>query len=315
MKAVVFGTGKVATAVAGQVFRSSGLDVVFVGRNRAVVDQLNRAGGYVVRTFGPGRSHDHEVGGIHALMSADYTQVASEVAGADIVATGVGGGNLLSIAPLIAAGLSASSRRTNILVFDNLAGAGDCLSHFTAHCLDGASNLHGHAVSGALAMRSVTRVEGDASRTEPLVFVADETETIYVDGTTLRPPLPLIEGMVITDCFEALMQRKLYTFSAGRATATYLGYLKGYQFVHAAMQDRDIRAAVLAAMRQGQSALTARYGADIAGDEEDLREILLRFDNAGLYDRIDGGPQRRLAYHDLLLPSARPSPRQLRRTW
>jgi mannitol-1-phosphate 5-dehydrogenase len=154
----------------------------------------------------------------------------------------------------------------------------------------------------------VARREGDPALDDPLVFVGDRPATFYVDAAALGAPLPAIEGMVITDRFEAAVQRKLFTFSAGHATAAYLGYLKGYHYVHTAVRDPEIRAAVLAAMAEGQKALLARYGPDVAGDERTLQEILSRFDNAALNDsieRVGRDPVRKLAKEDRLVGPAR----------
>lgn len=309
MKAVVIGTGRIACGVAGQLLRAAGLEVVFVGRNPQVVDHLNRVGRYTVRLVDSRTSEDCVVAGVRAVLITDAARVAEEIAGADIVATAVGSGNLMSIAPLIASGLSKSRRRqTNVLAFENFGVAGDVLGRFAAACLNGTRGSSGHAVSGALVTRVVARREGDPEGDEPLVFIGDRPATFYVDAAALAVPLPAIEGMVVTDRFEAAVQRKLFTFSAGHATAAYLGYLKGYRYVHTAVRDPEIRAAVLAAMAEGQKALLSLYGRDFAGDERTLREILARFDNAALNDsieRVGRDPVRKLAKEDRLIGPAR----------
>jgi len=308
MKAVVIGTGRIGCGVAAQLLRAAGLEIVFVGRNPQVVDHLNRVGRYIVRLVDSRSSEDFVVTGVRAVLSSDASRVAAEISGADIVATAVGCGNLMSIAPLIASGLAQSrKRRTNVLAFENFGSAGDCLSRFVAGCLKGTRRASTHAVSGALVTRVVARREGDPAGDEPLVFVGDRQATVYVDAATLAAPLPAVEGMVITDRYDAAVQRKLFTFSAGHATAAYLGYLKGYRYIHTAVCDPEIRADVLEAMAEGQKALLARYGPDIAGDERTLHEILSRFDNAALNDsieRVGRDPVRKLAKEDRLVGPA-----------
>lgn len=285
MKAVIIGTGRIACGVAGQLFRAAGLEVVFIGRNEQTVDSLNRAGRYIVRLVDNGNSEDIEVGGVRALPGSDVARAAAEIAGADIVATAVGCGNLGELAPLL-----AHARHANVLAFENFAGAG-CPLGF----------------SGALVTRVVARREGDPGGSEPLVFIGDSATTVYVDGRTLRRPLPPIEGIVVTDRYPMMVQRKLFTFSAGHATAAYLGFLKGYRYVHTAVRDREIRAAVLAVMTEGQKALASVYGEE-AASESDLQEILARFDNAALNDsveRVGRDPLRKLAAEDRLVGAAR----------
>ncbi|MFQ5859898.1 MAG: hypothetical protein ACE5LU_30245, partial [Anaerolineae bacterium] len=128
------------------------------------------------------------------------------------------------------------------------------------------------------------------------------------DGPSLRRPLPAIEGMIVANDYSAWIRRKLYIFSAGHATAAYLGYLKGYHYIHTAIRDPEIRAAVLAAMAEGQRGLAARYGPEVAGDERDLLDIVARFENAALNDpivRVGRDPRRKLGAQDRLVGAAR----------
>jgi mannitol-1-phosphate 5-dehydrogenase len=114
--------------------------------------------------------------------------------------------------------------------------------------------------------------------------------------------------MIVANNYIAWIERKLYIFSAGHATCAYLGYLKGYRYIHTAIRDPEIRAAVLAAMSEGQHGLAARYGQEIAGDENYLQEIISRFENAALNDpitRVGRNPRRKLGANDRLVGAGR----------
>jgi mannitol-1-phosphate 5-dehydrogenase len=114
--------------------------------------------------------------------------------------------------------------------------------------------------------------------------------------------------MTLVDDYAASMRSKLYIFSAGHATAGYLGYLKGYRFVHSAVRDREIREATLGAMSEGQRGVAARFGPGMAGGPDRLRAILARFENAALCDpvyRVGRDPCRKLACDDRLVGAAR----------
>lgn len=61
-------------------------------------------------------------------------------------------------------------------------------------------------------------------------------------------------------------------------------------------------------MIEGQRALAARYGPEVAGDESDLLEIMSRFENAALNDpitRVGRDPRRKLGAEDRLVGAAR----------
>lgn len=308
MKAVVIGAGRIGCGFAGQVLHAAGFQVVFVARNPALVAHLNRLGRYHVRLVQGQDVHEVVVTGIRAISKAHAGDVAAEIARADLLVTAVGADHLAQVAPLIASGLRQRSAPLNSLAFENLADAGPRLRGLVADHLPGRFPLEKHGFSGVLVSRAVTRRLGDPAGDAPLVFIGDPPATFVVDGPALRPPLPAVQGMVVAEDYAAQIQRKLYIFSAGHATAAYLGYLKGYHYIHTAIRDPEIRAAVLAAMAEGQRGLARRYGPTIAGTESDLLDIIARFENAALNDpvvRVGRDPRRKLSPEDRLVGAAR----------
>jgi mannitol-1-phosphate 5-dehydrogenase len=141
-----------------------------------------------------------------------------------------------------------------------------------------------------------------------MVFVGDKYSRFIVDATGLRGTLPHIEGMLVTDNYEAWVQKKFSMFSAAHATTAYLGHLKGYRYIHTAIRDPQIRAAVLAVMEEGQQGLAVRYGKEVAGDDSDRLEVLERIGNAQLCDsvyRVGREPGRKLKHDDRLVGTGR----------
>jgi mannitol-1-phosphate 5-dehydrogenase len=308
MKAVVIGTGRIGCGLIGQLLRSSGYDVAFVARNLQTLKCLNDARRYRVRLVIGTESKEIIVDGIRAVSAADVSCVAEEIAEADLIATAVGPTNLPGIAPLIAAGLRLRSAPLNIIAFENLHNAGPYLRTLVANHLPPDFPMGQYGFSGAVVMRVVSRREIDLSKNEPLIFVGDPPTTFVVEGNLLRHPLPAVEGMVLTDNYTAWVQRKLFIFNAAHAICAYLGYLKGYHYIHAAIRDKEIRAAVFGAMVEAQRGIEASYGSKLAGDKTDLRQILIRFENAALNDsviRVGREPRRKLGVEDRLVGAAR----------
>lgn len=307
MKAVVIGPGRVGCGFAGQLLHASGYEVVFVSRNETLVEHFNQVGRYRVRLAEARRSQEILVTGIRAIWAGEPDRVAGAIAEADLVATAVGAQSLPDIAPLIAAGLAQRRQPTNVLAFENLIDVAPYLFGLIMLTLD-SSSLAQHGLSGALVSRAVTQRIGDPAKDEPLLFVGDPPATFAVDGLSLRPPLPKINGMTIAENYTAMVLRKLYTFSAGHATTAYLGALKGYHYIHSAIRDAEIRAAALAAMHEGQRGLAACYGPELAGDESELQQIVARFENAALNDpiaRVCRDPRRKLGADERLVGAAR----------
>jgi len=307
MKTIVIGPGRIGCGLAGQLLRASGHEVTFLARNRELVDHLNRLRQYRVRLTDGTDSREITVDQVRAVDIARSDEVAWELATADLIVTAVGAGNLPAIASLLAMGLRCRETPVNVLAFENLNDAGSHLRQLVASNLPGHVLLTDHGFSGAVISRAVTQRIGNPAGDEPLVFVGDPPADFTVSGPDLRGPLPPIEGMIVAEDLSACMKRKLYVFSAGHATSAYLGFLKGYHYIHTAIRDPEIRIAVLVAMREGQRGLAALYGPEFAGGESELLAIMKRFENASLQDtvaRVGRDPSRKLASEDRLVGAA-----------
>jgi len=308
MKAIVIGAGHIGCGFAGQLLRASGFQVIFVARNPIMVDYFNRVGAYRVCLVNGPEKKEIIIDGVKAVSATRPDEVANEISQANLIVTAAGAINLPEVASLIAAGLQQRSTLINILAFENVINAGPLLRDLAADHLPADFPLTAHGFSGTLVERAVTQQLGDPTKNELLTFVGDPPATFVVDGPSLRQPLPTIEGMIVARNYRAWIERKLYIFSAGHATCAYLGYLKGYKYIHSAIRDPEIRAAVLAAMAEGQRGLAARYGLEVAGDENDLQNIIARFENAALNDsimRVARDPRRKLGANDRLVGAAR----------
>ncbi|HET7784640.1 MAG TPA: hypothetical protein VFL36_01595 [Myxococcales bacterium] len=306
MKAIVIGPGRIGCGFAGQVLRASGYELTFVGRG-AVVGALSRAGGYRVRLTDGRHNREVEIPGVRALDVSDVEAVSTAIAEADLVAVSVGPRNLAAVAPILAAGLLRRSAPVNVIAFENCADPGGCLREAVFQHAP-ALRTAGHGFTGALVSRIVTRRIGKPEAGEPLLFLGDPPTSFIVHGPSMCAPLPRIEGMQVVTDYGAWLMKKLYTFSAGHASAAYLGALKGYHYVHSAIRDPEIRAAVLAAMEEGQRGLLQRYGPELAGGRAELEEIVARFENAELDDpvsRVGRDPLRKLGPEDRLLGAAK----------
>jgi mannitol-1-phosphate 5-dehydrogenase len=306
MKAVIFGPGRIGCGFVGQVLREAGFELCFVGRG-AVVEHLSRLGRYQVRLTDGRRERDLPVDGVRALALCDEEAVAAAVAEADLVAVSVGPQSLALVAPALAAGLRQRPGPVNVLAFENCADPGGSLR---AALLRAAPELAsaGHGIASALASRIVARRTGDPASDRPLCFVGDPEGGFAVHGPSLCAPLPALPGLRVVEDYAACLARKLFTFSAGHAAAAYLGALKGYHFVHTAIRDPEVRAAVLDAMEEGRRGLLCRFGPELAGTREDLLRIVARFDNAMLDDpvsRVGRDPLRKLGPDDRLVGAAR----------
>lgn len=273
-----------------------------------MVEHLGRLGRYRVRLIQAGQVEEEVVDGVRSIHCSDADAVTREVVAADLVATAVGADSMPAAASLIAPGLFRRRGPVNVLAFENLVDAGPRLRALvTEQVLAGDGTWH-HGFAGALVTRVIAQRLGDPRGDEPVTFVGDPPCAFRVEASGLGPSLPAIPGMTLVDDYVACMKSKLYIFGAGHATAAYLGYLKGYRFVHSAVRDPEIREVTLGAMSEGQHGVAARFGADLAGGLDDLPAVLARFENAALCDpvcRVGRDPCRKLACDDRLVGAAR----------
>lgn len=308
MKAVIIGPGRIGCGFAGELLRASGYELIFVGRSREFVESLDRAKSYRVSLTSRSERREITVRGVSGLWTGDAEKVSQAIATADLVCTAVGPQNLPAVAPLIAAGLARRNTPVNILAFENLINAGPCLRRLVKKSLPPGAREIQHGFSGALVYRVVTRRAIDP-RGSTAVFVGDHPEEFVVHAPALVGAPLKLRGMVTVENFAVAVLKKLYTFSAGHATTAYLGSLKGYHYIHTAIRDREIRSAVLAAMREGQRGLAARFRHECAdGGERELQEIVARFENAALNDpivRVGRDPRRKLGCGERLIGAAR----------
>jgi mannitol-1-phosphate 5-dehydrogenase len=304
MNAVVIGAGRIGCGLVGQLLRASGYQVTFITRDPRVVENLNRNRRYQVVLTSSGDTRRLTVEGISAIAAADTTRVVDALAEADLIATAVCSQNLPAVAPLIAQALSRRQQPCNVIAFENMPHAADCLRRLVAAEMRSTDESDRHGFSGAIISRIVTRRLGDPAGAAPLNFIGDMVEDFIADRTGLRAPYPEIRGMKLVDNYQGWVLHKLYTFSAGHATAAYLGWLKGYHYIHTAIRDPEIRKAVFNAMAEGQRGLAAKYGKSFGGSWADLEAIVARFENAAINDpivRVARDPQRKLGADERLV--------------
>lgn len=305
-RAVVFGAGRIGCGVLGAVLREAGIEVTFVARDRALAEHLERVRRFRVVRAAPSGQDVVTVEGFRAIALEEHARVAAAVSTASHVFTAVGARGLRDVARRLAAPLAEREAPADVIACENVPHAGKVLAAQlkAAGLTDRARERHG--VASAVVNRIVARRIGDPAQLEPLTFVGDAVGGVEVDGLALRRALPPASHLVAVPDYEARFARKLYVFGAGHATCAYLAHLKGYRYMHAAVRDPEIRVAVLAAMREGQRGVAARYGGAVAA-EVDLEAILARFGNAALLDpvsRVARDPLRKLRPEDRLLGAA-----------
>lgn len=313
--AVQFGAGNIGRGFTAELFHESGYEVVFVEAVPAIVDEINRRKRYVIHIVGEG-AQEVEITDIRAIHSGRVEQVAGEVARASIACTAVGVNVLRQVAPLLARGIALRSQNPdapplNILICENQLDANEILRHAILEHLP--SDLHGYVDSHVgfvlcVVSRMVPLMTLEEKRANPLAIKVEAYKRLPVDAKAIKGEVPPIVGLEPVQNFLGHVERKLFVHNAAHAILGYLGWIKGYTYVHEAMADEQIRALLDGAMQEVSEALIRKHGFTREEMEEHLSDLYHRFQNAALGDtiaRVTRDPERKLRPDDRLVGAAR----------
>jgi mannitol-1-phosphate 5-dehydrogenase len=100
-----------------------------------------------------------------------------------------------------------------------------------------------------------------ARPSRPLELLGEEYSEWTADRTALRgPEVPAVRTLELVDDQARFLQRKLYIHNTGHATIGYLGFLKGYTYIHEAGQDPEIMEVCRKAIEESGWAIEKEYG-------------------------------------------------------
>jgi len=317
--AVQFGAGNIGRGFMGQLFWEAGYRTIFIEAQRPMVDLLNEKKKYPLRLLDAyfKSEIDITIDRFEALSTEDTSKVGEAVAQADVVGTAVGVKNLNAIAPLVAAGIklrfSKKKGPIDIYLCENILDAAETLRKAVMGILGGKFEdwvEENVGFVGTSVARMVPAASGRFGVKDPLFVVADSYHKLPYDGRAIRAEQPAIEGMKPVMNFNAEVERKLFTYNLGHAALAYLGFLKGYTYVHEPFGDNDLAPIVESALDETTEVLLAMYPEDLDQEEhgEIRNDVRIRFGNPLLMDtvqRVGRDPVRKLGPNDRLIGSAR----------
>lgn len=309
-QAVVFGAGKMACALLGELLHKAGFETFFVARSRNIAS-INRQRGYFVGLAG-GEPRQMRVRNCKAVAIAEPDAIVEAVAMADIVFTAVGIDNIPAIAPVVAEGLSRRLDRArpplNVIAAENLPGTGAYLRHQ----IIGAASLEKSLLlkkyvgfSAALTHRIMT---GGSLIDGILHFAVDAPGDLIIDRRGLIEPLPEIPHTTVSDEFDALFLGKLATTNLAQAVASYMGHRESCRFVHEAAAHCKVAPVVQAAIDEAAAAFQAEFPSLAATVMRDAKNAVTRIADPCLGDpveRICRNPLRKLGARERLIGPAR----------
>jgi mannitol-1-phosphate 5-dehydrogenase len=312
---VQFGAGNIGRSFIGQLFATSGYEVIFIDVAKPLVEALNARREYnIVIKRSSAADEVLTIRNVYALDGNDHAAVAEAVADTDYVATSVGLGALPHIFPVLARGIELRAQRypgrpLDIIIAENIHDGARYFRQSLEELLPPgfplAENV-GLVETSIGKMVPIMRKEDLA--TDPLLLFAEEYNELIVDKHGFRGLLPQIPTLNPVENIKAYVDRKLFIHNLGHAAAAYFGFSQspGTRYIWQALELPGLASKVRTAMRQSAAALVREYPNDLtlASLEGHIDDLLRRFANKALGDtiyRVGRDLYRKLARNDRLI--------------
>lgn len=306
MKAVHIGAGNIGRGFVGLLLHGAGYELVFSDVADELIDSLNAADSYTVRTVGqaPGST---VVDGFRAINSAtDPQALTQEIASADVVTTAVGAHILRFVAPGIAAGIEArpaGSPKIAVMACENALNATDLLEAEVRSRYQG-EDLDEKAL---FANTAVDRIVPEQAPDAGLDVTVEDFHEWAVERGPFDGHEPDIPGITWVDDLGPFIERKLFTVNTGHATAAWHGWNAGHATIADALADHSVRDRVRSVLAETSALLVAKHGFETETQEAYAHRCLGRFANPHLPDpveRVGRAVLRKLSRHERIIAPA-----------
>jgi mannitol-1-phosphate 5-dehydrogenase len=128
-----------------------------------------------------------------------------------------------------------------------------------------------------------------------------------VDASQIKGVRPDIQGVTYVEDPLPYIERKLLTVNTGHSAIAYLGYVRGRETIHAALEDPDVRDVASKALEETGLLLAREYGFDPEELREYRQKVLARFGNPRISDevtRVARAPIRKLGHDERFVSPA-----------
>lgn len=313
--ALQFGAGNIGRGFIGVLLSQAGYTVTFVDVVDSLLEQLGQRRSYTVKEITPQGDNLITVEGVNAIDGRAEADVVEAVSQAALITTAVGPNVLPIIAPNIAKGLQQRAKLQpdtplNIIACENLIDNSKILRQHVLQHLPAEHQAYVEKWVGfpcCVVDKVVTTPSQQELEKDPLLVVTEGHGLLIVDRPAFVGDPPSIEGVQLTDNLDAYVEQKIFTLNTAHAVTAYLGYLKGYEFIHQALQDEQVRPIVLGAIDECSAVLVKRHNLDPQAQKQYVSTVLARFENSTMPDpivRVAREPKRKLAPNDRLVKPA-----------
>ncbi len=246
-KIAIIGAGKTGRGYIARLIRESEREIVFIEKDKDLVDRLNKAGSFKISFFGNCRE---------PMVIDGYTAVTydnADLSDVELIIVSVGGTNLPDVGKSLK-DLINDGKRRYIITAENA-------SHPAATLLD---NLGLDNVCAAESTVFCTTIEDGG-----LDIASENYPYLQCDAKPLCGYDPGMPGIRPIDGFGNFLTRKLYTYNAASCVIAYLGFVKGFSDYGDAANDPEI----LSALDRNYAATNRVLCKEFGYDEKDQAEF------------------------------------------
>ena len=299
--AVHFGAGNIGRGFIGASLQKAGYQVIFADVNQSLLEKMQSQGGY--RVFIAGQHDKTEFYENYTILNSqtDRNELTQAIAEADLVTTSVGASVLPYIAPAIALGAEARTRKEKLIVMacENAVNATDQLAdEITKH----SSKTDQLAFCNTAVDRIVPQ---QPEGSEPDVIVEQFSEWV-IETKNLKNKLEIPSAKFVKN-LQPYIERKLFTVNTAHCSVAYLGFRKGFINTGDALKDPEIKKQLLAVLAETSKALQIRHKLDPKEQQKYIETTVSRLENPLLNDsieRVGRDPMRKLSRSERLVSPA-----------
>ncbi len=303
--AVMYGGGSIGRGFLGQLFYMSGYSTCFIDVDKNLVNELADKREYEIKIALPIGYQSQIIKNVTAVNGLDANKAADAISQCKIMATAVGVNILPLIAKTLALGLDKryeiNGRPLDIIVCENMSDGGLYLKKLVLeHC------IHKDFIESSIGF-----VSASVGRMVPLSDSADIIVESYnelpIDKDALKTDVSDLKNFIPVTPFAIEKYKKYFMHNMSHAIVAYMGYLKGYEFLWQAMEDKDILRVAKGALSESITAISKYFNTDKEPLELYAEDLLKRYTNKYLGDtvlRVGRDPVRKLGKNDRLAGAA-----------
>ena len=292
---VVFGAGKIGRSFIGQLFNRNSYDLIFVDKNRTVVDALNRRKEYrVVVKADP--DYDLVIKNFSAIHFDNKKAILKVLSETDIVATCVGKNAFEPVMIMIAEGLAERFRihpdkPLDIILGENIIDAGRVALEIIKSHLPEEFPVSSFAglIETSLG-KMVPIIPAEQEKKDPLIVFAESYNTLILDKKGFKNPAPDFPGLQLVENIEAWVYRKALIHNLGHVAVAYSGYYYNprLKLIADVLELPGVYSFGREVMSAAAQILVKAYPGEFTLNDlhEHIDELLLRFKNRALGDTV-----------------------------